>query len=264
MKVSWEISKKYFLETARTLAPDKRILLNQRLARIALDVMAYFVPKNNGLDYDTQAEALIERKYHIPNDYLHLQKEAYDEILRIVANKIQLTPQEANTVKFLEQEVIGLAIPHLLKDYSESSEGIEEHKKPSLDVEDKIITSNIKTLWWFRAKSPKGTSNTCCYNCHKIFERHGTKKNSLYCTISENPDCCYARKEVSVRQKEEWAFIESGQKCTHCGRAVSYSLNRAENNSHNSKWFCLSNDNRRPKDCYQAYRKAEYRKHHNS
>jgi endogenous inhibitor of DNA gyrase (YacG/DUF329 family) len=259
MNVARVNSKKYFYDTVKGVLPDKCLLQNPKLVDIIVDTLAYSIPTpKSSLDtpekledyYDTQSEILIEKKYGLNYTYQSLQKDAYQEIINLVKNKVILTSMELKMVKFLESEVINIGVPHLVKDY----EGNPRCILPSLFPEEEgdLYTSPIRSLTYFRQTTLKGVKNSACYNCGKVLIRNGEiKTHPYFCTKRENQNCFFERKRMEKRENFEWKMIN--RRCPHCNKELTLSVDKSKNHYHLHEFFCSEKG-------YNAHRKRLQRK----
>lgn len=232
-------SKKYFYESVENSLPNKHLLKNPKLIDIAVDALACFVPQGNGT---------IPKKLEAHLLKQNVEKEAFQEIVDFVAEKESVDEEGIQLIKFLEQEVI-----RYIADWFEALKSGYKWELKDSEGEDHL--SNL------RRRSLIGKSNTCCYSCGKVLERHSTtRSNSHSCSKRENISCFNQRKKLEKKEQKEWNFVMSKQKCAHCGSSINLSLDKKQNSVHDGLYFCPPNKFKtNKKSCYEAYRKKQLR-----
>jgi|GEM_PF-2802257 hypothetical protein len=231
-------SKKYFRESISSTLPTESVALNNSLIKKAVKTLESFIPNNS--------RTITNYKRY------NLSKAAYSELINFLKDKQQLNKEEIRYVKFIEQEILNIVVYKI--------EQINQKYTNS-----KIYDKDETGLSDFRQNSCKGVSNTCCYLCGKVLERHDAdpeiyKKNPHYCTKREN-GVCFKDREIQERQEsEEWEVVLHKPKCAHCDKELKFYVNSELNNKHNGLYFCPKNKYRtKNKDCWGAYRKSKSR-----
>lgn len=184
-----------------------------------LILQSIFAPGNN-------EKPFVFNKYN-------LAKNAWNELMVTLKGKERLSANEIAYVKFIEQEIFNIAC---------GSEPGEEEK-----------------LLDYRQSSPIGITNTCCYLCGSLLERHSSKRNLHYCSQKENLICYKKHKATAKKQQVEWklfTFVDGAFKkpyCAECHKLIVYSIG-GEKFLYDELPFCN-------KKHMERYRKREQRKH---
>lgn len=231
--------------------PNKDLLKNPKLIDLTVEALACLIPKS---------KVLMPKKLQAKLSKINFVEEVFQEIIDYVKGKGTLDLEGIKLVKFLEQEAITY-VGNWIDARKTSANWIQKE-----DIDEDLL-SNL------RNKSLKGVSNTCCYYCGRVLERHSsiktnvsytkidsreiqlmslTASNAHFCSKRENPECFKKRKKIDKQEKDEWKFILSNQKCLKCGRIINASINLKENYFYRDKQFCSRN-------CYDNYRQKQSR-----
>lgn len=184
-------------------------------------------------DYRKQQAKKLIKEYGLKIKIVsEIQNLAFKEILKIVGNKKKVSPEESETIKFLEVDGIEYAFKIFLHDLG-------------------CRTTDIKTL---RNENKKMLVNTVCWRCGKTLLRLDSpfKKSKLpenYCKQRENRSCS------DMRNRENRKFIYEAKigfskrgKCDKCKRSGCTIIHKMQGKDY---LFCS-------KKCYQNFRKKNY------
>jgi len=216
-------SKKYFYESVAPHLPDRNLLQNPRLIAITVDALACFIPSKR---------AIVPKRLKLLLSKHNIAEEAFSETVNFIVGKEKLDHEGIKLIQFLEQEAITY-----VGDWQEANKAKWSGDKDLLEI--------------LRQSSPKGTPNTCCYNCGKVLERHGgIRKNPHFCTRQENRECYYSMKQFKKQKEFEWQCIN--RICPRCKKVLTLSIDLKQNHYYGKDFYC-------DRKSYDAIRKSKQR-----
>ncbi len=227
--------KKYYIESLHAVLPEQYLVRNTKLIKLASAVLSCYVTKQQ-----------IPGKLQAQLSKSNLSKMAFSELCDFLKDKKELDKNGISYVRFIEQEVIGIACY-----YIETIEYFKPEEK--FDIDEQLLSS-------LRLSNPKNILNTCCYNCGKVIcrkdtDREFSQKNPHFCTKRENLDCFNTRQKLVQRNEFEWKCIN--RNCPHCEKSLTLSINMTKNSYHIGDFFCSDKG-------YMAYRKRIQRETYNN
>lgn len=236
-------SRKYFEDGMLAMLPRHLFNRNNRLVKNAVSILKDYIPLENYIP--------SKIKITYSSNKFNLAHDAWNELVDFLKGKERLNGEEIRSVKFIEQEILRFASYRL--------EQVKQLYKRSIkyDGEENILSD-------FRQRSPKGVSNTCCYSCGKVLERHSdveiSKENPHYCTRKENTVCYRNRRSFEAKQNKEWSHFINKKTgaykkpyCPKCGKLITYSLDTKTKNNFFHKGLPICEEH------FESYRKSMLR-----